>query len=82
MAKAEVRDMEKVVRWIVMEQLGIDEADIKLTDDFVQDLDCDSLDLVELIMAFEERLEIQIDDEDIGDLKTVSQAVEYLKGRV
>ena len=82
MAKAETQDMEQLVRWIIMEQFGIDEADIKLSDDFVEDLGCDSLDAVELVMAFEERLKIEISDEDMDDLKTVGQLLTYLQQRV
>ena len=53
-----------------------------MSDDFVEDLGCDSLDAVELVMAFEERLKIEISDEDMDDLKTVGQLLTYLQQRV
>jgi len=68
---------------IVVEKLGVDEAKATADASFVDDLDADSLDLVELIMAFEEEFsadgaEISISDEDAGNITTLAQAVAYL----
>ena len=66
------------VKAIVAEQLGVDEADITLETSF-DDLNADSLDVVELIMALEEEFDIEIPDEDAEKIKTVGDAVEYIK---
>ena len=74
------------VKVIVVDKLGADEADVEETSSFVDDLNADSLDLVELIMAFEEEfstegIPLEIPDEDAGNIATVADAVAYLKGR-
>ena len=74
------------VKGIVVDKLGADEGDVEETSSFVDDLNADSLDLVELIMAFEEEFStedapLEIPDEDAGSIATVSDAVAYLKGR-
>ncbi len=74
------------VKGIVVDKLGADEGDVEETSSFVDDLNADSLDLVELIMAFEEEFStedspLEIPDEDGGSIATVSDAVAYLKGR-
>ena len=74
------------VKSIVVDKLGADEADVEESSSFVDDLNADSLDLVELIMAFEEEFSmedtpLEIPDEDAGSIATVSDAVAYLKGR-
>lgn len=74
------------VKGIVVDKLGADEEDVSESSSFVDDLNADSLDLVELIMAFEEEFStddapLEIPDEDAGSIATVSDAVEYLKGR-
>ena len=74
------------VKEIVVDKLGADEADVEESSSFVDDLNADSLDLVELIMAFEEEFStedapLEIPDEDAGNIATVSDAVAYLKGR-
>ncbi|MGB9661996.1 MAG: acyl carrier protein [Moorellaceae bacterium] len=66
------------VRSIVAEQLGVDEEDITLETSF-EDLNADSLDIVELIMALEEEFDIEIPDEDAEKLTTIGAAVEYIK---
>ena len=63
---------------IVVEQLGVDEADVKPEASFVDDLNADSLDLVELIYAFEENTGLEIPDEDAEKITTVGQAWEYI----
>ena len=72
------------VRAIVVEQLGVEESDVIPNASFVDDLNADSLDLVELIMSLEEEftgdgVEIEIEDEDAEKIATVQDAVDYLK---
>lgn len=71
------------VRAIVVEQLGVEEDEVALTSSFVDDLDADSLDLVELIMSLEEQFgdgsDLEISDEDAEKIATVQDAVNYLK---
>ncbi|PON63153.1 Acyl carrier protein [Trema orientale] len=66
------------VRKITAEQLGVDEAEVKPSSSFVDDLGADSLDLVELIMDFEEEFEIEIPDEEAEKITTVQAAVDYI----
>ena len=71
-------DIEQRVKKIVAEQLGANEADVKLESSFVDDLGADSLDTVELVMALEEAFECEIPDEDAEKITTVQQAVDYI----
>ncbi|NLW59593.1 MAG: acyl carrier protein [Firmicutes bacterium] len=74
--------MEKIfekVKEIVVEQLGVDEEEVTMNASFVDDLGADSLDIVELIMAFEEAFETEIPDEDAEKISTVGDAVKYIK---
>ncbi len=73
--------LEKEVIDIVVEQLGIDAADVTLEKSFVEDLNADSLDLTELIMTFEERFGFEISEEEAEKLKTVGNIVTYIKGK-
>ncbi|EGO65153.1 acyl carrier protein [Acetonema longum] len=66
------------VKEIAVEQLGVDEADVSMDSTFIDDLGADSLDIVELIMAFEEEFNIEIPDEAAEKIKTVKDAVEYI----
>lgn len=66
------------VKKIVVEQLGVDEADVVATASFVDDLNADSLDLVELIMSLEEEFGLEISDEDAEKIKTVQDALDYI----
>ena len=66
---------------IIVEQLGVAAGDVSLEKSFVEDLNADSLDLTELIMMFEERFEFEISEEDAEKLKTVGDAVNYIKLR-
>jgi len=78
MANEEV--LEKV-KGIIVEQLGVEESEITMEASFRDDLEADSLDLVELIMAFEEEFGGEISDEEAQKITTVGAAVEYLKGQ-
>jgi acyl carrier protein len=71
--------IEKEVIDIVVEQLGVDPADVSLEKTFVEDLNADSLDLTELIMTFEERFGFEISEEESEKLKTVGDVVTYIK---
>ena len=71
-------DIEERVKKIVAEQLGANEADVKLDSSFVDDLGADSLDTEELVMALEEEFECEIPDEDAEKITTVQQAVDYI----
>ncbi len=67
---------------IVVEQLGVDEVDVKPEASFVDDLNADSLDLVELIMSLEEEFGMEISDEDAEKIKSVGDAQEYIEEHV
>jgi acyl carrier protein len=64
---------------IVVEQLGVDEDEVKPEASFVDDLNADSLDLVELIMSLEEEFGAEISDEDAENIRTVQDAVDYIE---
>lgn len=67
------------VKQIVAEQLGVEESEISNTTHFIEDLNADSLDIVELIMALEEEFELEISDEDAEKITTVGSAVKYIE---
>ena len=67
----------KVIQ-IISEQLGKDESDIKMSSHFIEDLDADSLDTVELVMALEEEFDIDIPDEAAEKITTVESAVDFI----
>jgi acyl carrier protein len=75
-------DIESKVKQIVMDKLGVDEAQVTPEANFIDDLRADSLDTVELVMAFEEEFGIEIPDEDQEKITTVSSAIAYLKSKV
>jgi len=70
--------VEERVKQIIVEQLGVDEGEVTPNASFVDDLGADSLDTVELVMAFEEAFEIEIPDEAAEKIRTVKDAVDYI----
>jgi acyl carrier protein len=75
---ASEKEVEEKVISIVSEQLGVDKAEISRETSFVNDLNADSLDTVELIMELEDAFEMSIPDEEAEKIQTVGQAVEYI----
>lgn len=71
--------VEEKVKEIIVEQLGVDPAQVTPEASFVNDLGADSLDTVELVMALEEEFNLEIPDEEAEKISTVGQAVEYIK---
>ncbi|MBK8574681.1 MAG: acyl carrier protein [Elusimicrobia bacterium] len=72
-------DIETKVKDIIVEQLGVDAAQVKPESSFVNDLGADSLDTVELVMALEEAFDMEIPDEEAEKIQTVTQAVTYIQ---
>ena len=72
-------NVEKKIKQIIADQLGIPEEEILNESSFVEELGADSLDIVELIMAMEEEFEIEIPDEDAEKLLTVQDTIEYIR---
>jgi acyl carrier protein len=70
--------IEERVKNIIVEQLGVDADQVTAAASFVDDLGADSLDTVELVMAFEEEFDLEIPDEDAEKMRTVGEAVAYL----
>ncbi|MBM4148126.1 MAG: acyl carrier protein [Lentisphaerae bacterium] len=73
--------IEDKVKEIIVEQLGVNADQVKPEASFIEDLGADSLDTVELVMAFEEEFGAEIPDEDAEKLTTVGAVIEYLKGK-
>ena len=69
------------IKSIVAEQLGVDEDQVTKDASFIDDLGADSLDTVELIMAFEEEFDIEIPDEDAQKIKTVRDVMDYIESK-
>jgi len=73
--------MEGKVKEIIAKQLGVDISEVKPEASFVDDLGADSLDTVELVMAFEEAFNVQIPDEDAEKILKVQDAIDYIKSK-
>ncbi len=70
--------VEAKVQGIIAEQLGVNEKEVTESASFIDDLGADSLDTVELVMAFEEEFDIEISDEDAEEITTVADAIRYI----
>ncbi|MCB5246103.1 MAG: acyl carrier protein [Candidatus Cloacimonadaceae bacterium] len=75
-------DIEAKVKQIIMEKLNVEESEIVPSANFIEDLRADSLDTVELVMAFEDAFQITIPLEDQDKLQTVGQAIDYIKEKL
>ncbi|MFW6076946.1 MAG: acyl carrier protein [Hyphomicrobiales bacterium] len=76
------KEIEEKVISIVAEQMGVDKGEINRETNFVNDLNADSLDTVELVMEFEDEFETSIPDEDAEKIQTVGQAIDFIKEHV
>jgi len=74
--------IEADVKEIIIDQLGVDEGQVKEEASFIDDLGADSLDTVELVMAFEEKFDVEIPDEDAEKMGTVGDAIKYLSEKL
>lgn len=74
-------DIFAKVKGLICEQLGVDEDDVSMETSF-EDLDADSLDIVELVMALEEEFSLEISDEEVEKIKTVGDVVRYIESHV
>jgi len=74
--------VEAKVKEIIVDQLGVNEDQVVPEASFIDDLGADSLDTVELVMAFEDKFDIEIPDEDAEKMRTVGDAIEYLKSKL
>ncbi|AZR72749.1 acyl carrier protein [Anoxybacter fermentans] len=72
----------EIVRDIIVEELGVEPEEVTLDASFLEDLGADSLDIVELIMAFEEEFDIEIPDEEAENISTVQDAVDYIEENI
>jgi acyl carrier protein len=73
------KSVEERVKEIICEQLGVEETEVAPNAKFIEDLGADSLDTVELVMAFEEEFDLEIPDEDAEKITTVGDAIRYIK---
>ena len=75
------QELEKLIKEIIAKQLGVDVEKVIPQAAFSDDLGADSLDMIELVMRFEDELDIEISDEDAEKITTVKGAIEYIKGK-
>ena len=78
----ETEEIFEKVKTVIVEQLGIDEANVRMESSFLDDLGADSLDIVEFIMALEEEFGLEIPDEDAEKIVTVKDVVEYISENI
>ncbi|MGB9668370.1 MAG: acyl carrier protein [Thermosulfidibacteraceae bacterium] len=78
----DIKEIEAKIVKIIVEQLNVDESEVKPEASFVDDLGADSLDTVELVMAIEEAFDIEIPDTDAEKIRTVKDAIEYVKRKL
>jgi acyl carrier protein len=79
LGESKMASVDEKVKSIIVEQLQVDEAEVTPGASFQEDLGADSLDVVELVMQFEEAFDIQIPDEDAEKIKTVKNATDYIE---
>ncbi len=79
MEKEVLMSVEARVKEIIIDQLGVDEAQVKPEASFIDDLGADSLDTVELVMALEEEFDLEIPDDQAEQIKTVGDAIKYVE---
>ena len=72
--------LERVTK-VIVDRLGVDESEVKLEASFREDLGADSLDVVELVMEFEDEFDMEISDEDAEQISTVGNAVSYIESK-
>ncbi len=77
----EKSEIEKIVKEVVVEQLGVEAGEVTENASFVDDLGADSLDTVELVMALEEKFGLEIPDEDAEKIRTVGDAINYISSK-
>ena len=75
-------DLDQKVKKIIAEQLNVDESEVKPEASFIDDLGADSLDTVQLIMAFEEKFNIEIPDEESMKIATVGDAIKFISAKI
>jgi acyl carrier protein len=75
----DTQNIRERLKKIIVDQLGVDESEVVPSASFVEDLNADSLDLVELIMSLEEEFKVQISDEDAEKITTVQEAEDYIE---
>ena len=75
-------EIESKVKEIIVEKLGVEESEVTLDASFTNDLGADSLDTVELLMAFEHAFDVKIPDEDAQSIATVADAVNYVQSKL
>jgi acyl carrier protein len=78
----DTQEIEAKVKEIIVEQLGVEEDEVTSEASFIDDLGADSLDTVELVMAFEEAFDIEIPDEDAEKIATVKDAIDYVVSKL
>jgi acyl carrier protein len=78
----ETKEVFEKVKGLFVEDLGIDESKVTMDAKLEEDLEIDSLGIVEVVMAFEDEFDIEIDDEELADVSTVGQAVNLLHSKI
>ena len=78
----EANEVFEKVKGLFVEDLGIDESKVTMDAKLEEDLEIDSLGIVEVVMAFEDEFDIEIDDEELADVSTVGQAVNLLQSKI
>ena len=78
----EINEVFEKVKGLFVEDLGIDQSKVTMEAKLEEDLEIDSLGIVEVVMAFEDEFEIEIDDEELSDVSTVGQAVSLLHSKI